>query len=203
MVAPSSCTAPGSPMRDQPRDRAALVIIDMINDFDFEGADAAKEQLEPVVKRICVLREAAERANLPVIYVNDNFGEWHSERSRLIEKVHDRAKIAPILPRSSDYFVIKPQFSSFYATNLPVLLPKLGVDRLILTGAATEVCVFVTAADAHMRDYGLWVPRDAVISICPAHGDAALEIMRQSMGAEIAASVDPDMEKWFCRDAEV
>ena len=55
-------------------------------------------------------------------------------------------------PDDNDYFVIKPQFSGFYSTNLPVLLPKLGVDRLILTGVATDICVLFTAGDAHMRE---------------------------------------------------
>jgi nicotinamidase-related amidase len=44
-------------------------------------------------------------------------------------------------PHADDFFVIKPQFSGFYATNLPVLLPKLGVTRLILTGISTDICV--------------------------------------------------------------
>lgn len=42
--------------------------------------------------------------------------------------------VRKIAPRDDDYFVIKPQFSGFYATNLPVLLPTLGVNRLVITG---------------------------------------------------------------------
>lgn len=169
----------------------------MINPFDFDDAAPARRQLPDVVPRIRALREAADRTQSPTIYINDNFGEWHSERSRLIARAEGRAEIAPILPRPSDYFVIKPQFSGFYATNLPVLLPKLGVDRLILSGVATEMCVFVTAADAHMRDYRLWVPSDAVVSVCPSHGHAALEIMEHSMGACVAPSTDQDISRWF------
>ena len=193
----NSSDAPAAPTRDQPRDRSALLIIDMINQFDFDDAASARQQLFDVVPRIKALREAADRAQSPVIYINDNFGEWHSERSRLIARLEDLEEIAPILPRPSDYFVIKPQFSGFYATNLPVLLPKLGVDRLVLSGVATEMCVFVTAADAHMRDYRLWVPGDAVVSVWPSHGRAALEIMQHSMGAQIAPSTDQDVSCWF------
>jgi nicotinamidase-related amidase len=68
------------------------------------------------------------------------------------------AIVRKLAPRGNDYFVIKPQFSGFYATNLPVLLPKLGVSRLILTGIAADICVLFTAAHAHMRAYDLWVP---------------------------------------------
>ncbi|WP_260929178.1 cysteine hydrolase family protein [Novosphingobium sp. 9] len=63
-------------------------------------------------------------------------------------------------PAPADYFIIKPQFSAFYATNLPVLLPQLGASKLVLSGIATDICVLFTAADAHMRDYDLWVPSE-------------------------------------------
>lgn len=193
---------PIAPARDQPRHRSALLVIDMINPFDFPDAESARQQLRDVVPRIRALREAADRTQSATIYINDNFGEWHSERSRLIARVEKHEEIAAILPRPSDFFVIKPQFSGFYATNLPVLLPKLGVDRLILAGVATEMCVFVTAADAHMRDYRLWVPGDAVVSVCPSHGHAALEIMEHSMGACVAPSADQDVSRWFEPDQE-
>jgi nicotinamidase-related amidase len=52
----------------------------------------------------------------------------------------------------NDYFVIKPQFSGFYSSNLSALLPRLVARRLILTGVAADICVLFTAADAHMRE---------------------------------------------------
>ena len=155
-----------APFRDAPRGSTALVILDMISDMDFRDADAMLRDTISAADKILRLREAADKARLPVIYVNDNFGEWHSERYRLVERAmaSDTARefVAKLAPRDGDYFVIKPQFSGFYATNLPVLLPKLGVDRLVITGIAADICVMFTAADAHMRDYRLWIPEDAV-----------------------------------------
>ena len=100
-------------------------------------------------------------------------------------------------PRADDYFIIKPQFSGFYATNLPVLLPKLGVNRLILTGIATDICILFTAADAHMRDYSLWIPQDAVAAEDDERGQWALEIMRKSMNAEIRPTSQIDVGQWI------
>lgn len=73
--------------------------------------------------------------------------------------------------RDGDDFVIKPQVSGFDASNLPVLLPKLGVQRLVVTGVAADICVLLTAADAPMRGYELWTPADAVASRCAEHRD--------------------------------
>jgi nicotinamidase-related amidase len=89
-----------------------------------------------------------------------------------------------LAPGGEDYFVVKPQVSGFYATSLPALLPRLGVNRLILTGVAADNCVLFTAADAHMRQYGLWVPSDGVASDRREHRNWALGIMEKSMGAD-------------------
>lgn len=188
-----------APHEDQPRESAALLIIDMINCFDFEGAEALARRAANIVDPIRRLRDQAEHAGMPVIYVNDNFGEWHSERSRLIERAFGQgdSPTAALRPNDEDYFVIKPQFSGFYATNLPVLLPKLGVDRLILTGLATDICVLFTAADAHMRDYRLWVPCDAVAAECDERGRWALEIMANSMGAETGSAAERSLSDWL------
>ena len=124
-----------------------------------------------------------------------------SERARLVD--HARRPQAPardiverLSPRADDYFVIKPQFSGFYATNLQVLLPKLGVQRLILVGMAADICVLFTAADAHRRGYDLWIPADAVAGEDAQRTAWALEIMRASMGARIASVQDGGLPDW-------
>jgi len=179
----------------------ALLIVDMINDMSFDGADALRDAATEAAGRILALRETADALGLPVIYVNDNDDQWHSERSRIVARAAERAggsrpMVERLAPRDDDYFVIKPQFSGFYATNLPVLLPKLGVSRLVLTGVAADICVLFTAADAHMRDYGLWVPRDAVASNSPERTGWALEIMDGSMGADVRPTTERSLEDW-------
>ncbi len=134
---------------------------------------------------------------MPVIFVNDNFGEWHSERSRLIERARPALVDPTLEPKESDYFIIKPQFSGFYATNLPVLLPKLGVTRLIMTGVSTDMCVLFSAADAYMRDYRLWIPQDAVAAESDRRGEVVLEILRDQMKAETAATDCLDVRTWI------
>lgn len=190
---------PTTPDRDGATGGVALLILDMINAFDFEGGDKVKRAAARIVKPILELRAQADAANWPVVYVNDNFGEWHSERSRLVADAIERggAVVDKLQPRDRDYFVLKPQFSGFYATNLPVLLPKLGASRLVLTGVATDICVLFTAGDAHMRDYDLWVPSDAVAAETAARGRWALEVMADAMGAEIASTKELSIEGWM------
>jgi len=185
--------------------RTALIIIDMINDLEFDGGSDLLPAAKRAAEAILDLSGRARANKVPVVYVNDNYGQWHSERSRIVEHAaregaRGRELVRMLQPDRDDYFVIKPQFSGFYSTNLPVLLPKLGASRLILTGAATDICVLFTAADAHMRDYDLWVPRDCVASADPQRTDWALEIMADAMEAEVRPTGDYTLADWLARD---
>lgn len=181
---------------------AALLIIDMVNKFDFEGAEAIIPRAQKAAEIITVIKKEVSAANSPVIYVNDNFGEWHSDRDRLIRHAYEGANplTGMIRPEKDDFFIIKPQFSGFYATNLPVILPKLGVRRLILAGVATDICILFTAADAHMRGYDLWIPANAVAAENDRRSCWALDIMANSMGAAINAATDRTVRDWIASE---
>lgn len=192
-------TGPTAPDHDRSRGGAALIIVDMINDFDFPGGEALEPKAVAIAEPILRLRAEVERTGAPVVYVNDNFGEWHSEKSRLVEKaIGAGSEVARTLqPDDEDYFIIKPKLSGFYATNLAVLLPKLGVSRLIITGVATDMCVLFTAADAHMRDYALWIPSDLVAGEDDDRAAAALDIMTQTMSAETRPASQLTFTAWM------
>lgn len=179
-----------------------LLIIDMINDLSFPNGEKLRLRAERVADRLLPFRDRALAARVPVIYVNDNFGRWHSDRDRIVEAClaesnPGRDITRRMAPRPDDFFVIKPRFSGFYATNLPVLLPRLGVNRLILSGVAADICVLFTAADAHMREYQLWAPRDLVGSEDEQRTAWALEIMQNSMDAEVRATGELALEDWI------
>ncbi|PZQ59960.1 MAG: cysteine hydrolase [Phenylobacterium zucineum] len=183
-----------------------LLIIDLLNPMDFEGAEAMATTAMAAAQAAARLRVEADGLGVPTVYVNDNFGQWHSDRERIVDAARaatplGRRLVETIAPRPDDYFVIKPQFSGFYATHLQVLLPKLGVNRLVLTGLAADICVLFTAADAHMRAYGLWAPADAVASSHPAHTEWTLAILRKSMGAQTASSRELRLSDWVSAQA--
>lgn len=184
------------------RTHAALLILDAINPFDFEGAEAIIQAAEQASHVIADLRSAADSLSVPVIYVNDNYGHWGSEKAQIVEAAKTASPAANdivgrLAPRASDYFVIKPHFSGFYATNLTALLDRLEVGRLILTGFAADICVLFTSADAHMRGYDLWVPADAVAAEGSDRKAWALDILAQSMEAETRPAVEFKISAWL------
>jgi len=186
------------------RDGVALLLIDFINPMDFEGSERLLDGARAAARVALKLRTVADELDIPTIYVNDNHGHWHSERSQIVERCASAQNpasemVRALAPRSSDYFVVKPHLSGFYATSLPVLLPKIGATRLVLTGVAADICVLFTAADAHMRDYELWIPRDAVASEEDARTDWALGIMKDSMDARVEPTTRLTLNEWACR----
>lgn len=188
-----------APERDNGKRNVALLIIDVINCFDFPGAEKLKANAKTIIAPLLALRDEMDARNLPVVYVNDNFGEWHSDRDRLVRQAIASGSVISkrLAPRDDDYFVIKPQFSGFYSTNLSVLLPKLGVSRVILAGLATDICILFTAADAHMRDYEIWVPSDLVTAQHKTRDKWALTIMREQVGTEIAPTSQMTLDDWL------
>lgn len=187
--------------------RAALLVIDMINDMEFEEGKELLRHATAAARSIRALGRAAREAGVPVVYVNDNYGQWHSERSLIVEHCTregalGRDVVKSLEPEDEDYFVIKPQFSGFYSTNLPALLPRLGAQRLILTGVSADICVLFTAADAHMREYDLWIPADCVASFDPQRTRWALDIMRNSMKAEVRDSGELTLTEWLALDPQ-
>jgi len=178
----------------------ALLIIDMINAFDFDGAAAMLPRALGAAKATAALKRRAKHANVAVIYVNDNFGRWRSDfRTILSHVLEDGCPGRPIAellkPGEDDYFVLKPKHSGFQFTTLDVLLEHLGARTLIVTGVATNFCVLFTAHDAYMRDYRLVVPRDCVASQTEADDRYALEHMAQVTKADTRASTALDLSQ--------
>lgn len=152
-----------------PPGNRALLLIDVINDMEFDGGEDLIRFAAPMAQRLAVLRDRAKQAGVPVIYVNDNFGNWRSDFAATVRHVCERdcrGKEAACLlrPEEEDYFVLKPMHSGFHGTPLAMLLQSLGVKHLILTGIAGNLCVLFTAHDAHMQSYRITVPRDCMAS---------------------------------------
>lgn len=174
-------------------ENCALLLIDVINDFDFpEGGRLLKYAL-PAAKRIARLKERAARAGVPVIYVNDNFGRWKSDFRQQIRHCLKPASIGRpvselLQPGKEDYFVLKPKHSGFFSSSLDVLLDSLSIKNLVLTGFSSEICVLYTANDAYMRGFGIWVASDCVAAEKPTSTRVALDQMRRCLKAETMPS---------------
>ena len=176
----------------------ALLLIDVINDMDFEGSEALVRFAEPMARRLRELKRRARDAGIATIYINDNFGKWRSDFRSLVahcitDDVPGREVAKLLQPDEEDYFVLKPKQSAFFGTTLDTLLRDLGARTVIITGVAGDNCVLFSANDAYMRDFKLLIPRDCVASESKEQNDHALELMERVCKADITPSVDLDL----------
>ena len=170
----------------------ALLLIDVINDFDFPEGDQLLKHARPMARILLRLKRRAQKAGVPVIYVNDNFGRWQSDFRRTVDYCARHGcggDIVKLLrPEKDDYFVLKPKHSGFFSTTLETLLRYLGTQTLILTGIAGNFCVLFTANDAYMRDFNLFVPSDCTVSNTKKENDSALGLMKKFLKADTRLS---------------
>lgn len=188
----------GMDATSEPRSGAgetALLCIDIINGFDFEGSQSLVSAAKAAAPHIVELQRRARLAGVPVIYVNDNFGRWRSDFQQTVKACSEASQpgheiTRMLTPHSSDYFVLKPRHSGFYSTPLQLLLESLNIRRLILVGFATNICVLFTANDAHMRGYETLVASDCTASNTPELTRQALEHMRLVSRATIVPAAE-------------
>jgi nicotinamidase-related amidase len=167
--------------------RRALIVIDMINTYGHEDGERLRESAKAAVPVIRDLIGRARDAGAPVIYVNDNFGHWRSDRQATIDDAVAEASdlVEPLVPDEEAMFVVKARHSIFFDTPFAYLLRQEEIDEIVLTGQATEQCILYSALDAHIRHIPVVVPRDAVAHIHEDLADAALRMMEVNMDAEV------------------
>jgi nicotinamidase-related amidase len=176
-----------------------LLLIDVINHFEYPEAQKMLIQALPIAPRIARLKTRARAAGIPVIYVNDNFGQWRSDLAKLLAyclrpRALGRQFVDQIRPDKDDYFILKPRHSAFYQTPLEVLLAYLGVSSLVLCGLATNSCIVCTAHDAKMRNFHLFVPSDCSASLTAREHKQAIAHMQTMTDATIIPSTSLHLE---------
>lgn len=169
--------------------RPALLLIDFINTMEFDEAGQLAPRAVEAARHARALKRRAIAESIPVVYVNDNFGDWGANFDAVTRRAERSALGRPLVeflqPQPSDLSILKPRHSGFYGTPLEFLLDELQVNHLILTGLQTHICVVFTAHDAYLRRYGLWVPDDCVASEHMRQHTTALMHLAEVAGADV------------------
>lgn len=168
--------------------KSALIIIDMMNPFDFEHGKILAKKTYDILTPIKQLKNYFTENKLPIIYVNDHYQLWQANLEKIIghcQNALNDSILQEIMPSETDYFLIKPKHSAFYGTALNTLLHQLHVDTLVLTGIAGNICVLFSANDAYMREYSLIIPSNCIASVNEDDQNYALTMMRNVLKADI------------------
>jgi nicotinamidase-related amidase len=175
------------------KSKLALVLVDVINHFEFPEGEKILKQARPIGPGIANLKSRARAAGIPVIYVNDNFGQWRSDARKLVdyclrEGCSSRDFVEQIKPDDEDYLVLKPMHSAFYQTPLDTLLRHLSASEVILAGLATNSCILCTAHDAKMREFGVTVIQDCCAARSAREHSRAIEHLKNMDDVRVVSS---------------
>jgi nicotinamidase-related amidase len=177
-----------------------LLLVDVLNDVDFPGNSQLLKSIASLGKNISALKKRCKDAGIPVIYVNDNRGKWRSDFSAVLSHClrpdsPGCPMVSQLIPEASDYIVLKPKHSAFYATPLDTLFSYLKVETVILAGLITNACILCTTSELYVRDLDVYVPSDCVAApMKRAHRDA-LELMKISFEADTTSSTKLHLRK--------
>lgn len=177
-------------------ERTAVLVIDMLTDYDHPDGDALRASAASIVPVIAGLRDRAREQDVPVVWINDNHGEWAEDREGLIASARrgaGAALIDPIAPHEGAPFLFKARHSVFFGSPLEYLLELEGIGRLVLAGQVTEQCILYSALDAYIRHFQVVVPRDAVAHIDPDLAEASLRLMERNMRAQVVDAADVEL----------
>jgi nicotinamidase-related amidase len=103
-------------------------------------------------------------------------GTWGSD-------THEELK-----PLPSEYVLIKRAFSSFYQTDLEMILRRKGIRTVVIAGTVTYVCCLHTAFDAHVRDFDVAFVSDGTASWAPELQQPIQRLVDLILGASVSTS---------------
>lgn len=153
--------------------RAAVIVVDMVNDFCKPGGAMVLPGYEALVEPQLAIIEAARGAGAPVVWVHDEHRrnmrrdrEWLKRTPHCVEGSWGTEIIEDLGARKDEIHLVKRRYSAFFGTDLDVTLKDMMVDQLIVMGVVTNICVRSTVHDGFFLGYEIVVPRDA----CAATG---------------------------------
>ncbi|MGG6309360.1 cysteine hydrolase family protein [Paenibacillus macerans] len=189
-------------------DHAALLIVDVQRDFcgtdgkmaEF-GADLSS--VDPAVDCIEQLIQGAHDHRVPVLFIrlvtdaetdSRAMKAWYArqgidpeEAVAVCRRGTPGAEDYRVAPEPGDYTVEKQRYSAFVSTRLELLLQRLDIRKLIVTGVTTECCVDSTVRDGFMKDYEIFVVEDACAAYEQAVHDMSIRILGMNFATVLSA----------------
>lgn len=150
------------------RAKAALLVVDMQKFFLTPGVDAYTEGGSAIIPNLKKLIKAFRAAGRPVIYTRHVhkadksdagiMGWWW--QGMCLEGSPESEVHPEIAPLPGEKVIFKHRYSSFYNTDLEIVLRCLGIEDVVVTGIMTNLCCETTAREAYMRDFRVFFPAD-------------------------------------------
>ncbi len=163
------------------------MVVDMVKDFvtGSLGGPGARS----IVPRLKSLLARARSKGISVVYVCDAHEPGNPELDvwghHSMKGTEGAEIIEELSPQEGDSVFEKQAFDAFTNPALDEELKQKGVEELVLTGVATNICVQNTAANAFYRGYRLTVVKDCTAARSEEEHREGLKYMESMFGAKV------------------
>jgi nicotinamidase-related amidase len=159
--------------------RTALLIIDMQNDFVLPGAPVCVAGAIATIASIKQILAHFRTRQYPVFHVTREYRPDGSDVEKMrqdafldkhpcvVPNTPGCAIVAELTPLAGEYRIIKNRFSAFMCTELDLILRRIGIDHLVVTGTQLPNCVRATVFDAVCLDYEVTLITDGTSAQTP------------------------------------
>lgn len=174
--------------RQNPPVTRALLLVDVIKDFEHEDGDRLLESFRKRHRRLVAVVEQARTSGTSLFYANDSGGSWGPDTSALVRRAlagKGGELVSAVAPRPEDVLVLKPRYSGFDDTPLASILREGGITQLAIAGTATEMCVFQTATDALRLGFEVSVEADACATVDEEDEALALDYLERVLNVQV------------------
>ena len=161
--------------------RTAVIVVDMINEFCKPGGKMVLPGYEALVPPQLAVIDAARKAGAPVIWVHDSHRRNMRRDREFVKRTPHGTEgtwateiIEDLGAREDEIHVIKHRYSSFFQTDLDLVLKDMLVDQLVVFGVVTNICVRSTVHDAFFNGYEVVVPRNCCAATGPREQESTL-----------------------------
>jgi nicotinamidase-related amidase len=165
-------------------ERTALINVDMQNCFVHGSPIAAPDGLV-VLERINRLAAACRKAGILVMHASivvrpdgSNLGVLAEFSPQVKEGILNKGSESAALHKGlvidrRDILLDKPRFGAFHGTDLELILHSRGIDTIIISGVATNVCCETTTREAAVRDFHVFFLSDGTATAAMGNVSAA------------------------------
>lgn len=185
----------------------ALIVVDVQNDFCHNQGVFSKyksvtlDHVEQAISNLSTLIDKCREFNLPIIFIKTTHSDWTNSPSWLkrMEGAAEKMSICPpdswgsnfyhVAPRESDCIVTKHRYSAFIGTDLDLILRSKGIENILVSGVATNVCVESTARDGYHRDYNVILVEDCCGAYDKAEHAASLNNISKFFGTVATSEI--------------
>jgi nicotinamidase-related amidase len=170
---------------------AALIVVDMLNDFVLPGAPLEVPETRKIVPALRRRIGRARRSGELVVYVCDAHRKKDPEFSRMgwpphgVEGTPGAAVVSALSPEPGDVVVEKKTYFGFHKTALDAVLRGKGIRKLTLAGCVTNICILYISAEAAIRGYDITVDERYVAGFSPDTNAFALDQMERVLGVRV------------------